>query len=88
MRLRCLHLLSTLLDVTDSSMSWALNLEEPVVPALLITAASPLVPIRHAALNCLLKLGSSFGANLNKNTYMALIEKIREREEEIKIDAE
>ncbi|KAJ9574702.1 hypothetical protein L9F63_008137, partial [Diploptera punctata] len=88
LRLRCLNLLLCLLNDTDCSFSWALNLEEPVIPALMIAAASSLTAIRHMALNCLLKLGSSFGANIHKSTYMTLIEKIKGNYEEIKLDSD
>jgi len=88
LRLRCLRLVASLLRQSDDSISWALHLEEPVVPALLIAAATPLAPIRHTALDCLFILASSIGAGLDSNTYMQLLEAVKDRREEIMLDAE
>jgi hypothetical protein len=88
LRLRCLRLVAAILRKSDDSISWALRLKEPVVPALMIAAANPLAPIRHAALDCLLVLSSSIGAGLDSNTYIQLLEAIKDRREEIMLDAE
>jgi hypothetical protein len=88
LRLRCLRLVAAVLRQSDDSISWALRLKEPVVPALMIAAANPLAPIRRAALDCLLILASSIGAGLDSNTYMQLLEAVKERREEIMLDAE
>jgi hypothetical protein len=88
LRLRCLRLVAALLRQSDDSISWAVHLKEPVVPALMIAAAAPLAPIRHAALDCLFILASSMGAGLDSNTYLPLLEAIKDRREEIVLDAE
>lgn len=88
LRLRCLRLVAAVLRQSDDSISWALHLKEPVVPALLIAAANPHAPIRHAALDCLLVLASSIGAGLDSNTYIQLLEAVKDRREEIMLDAE
>lgn len=88
LRLRCLRLVAALLRQSVDSISWALHLKEPVVPALMIAAASPLIPIRHIALDCLFLLASSVGAGLDPNTYLPLLEAVKDRREEIMLDAE
>lgn len=88
LRLRCLRLVVAILRQSDESISWALRLKEPVVPALMTAAANPLAPIRHAALDCLLVLASSIGAGLDSNTYIPLLEAVKDRREEIMLDAE
>jgi hypothetical protein len=88
LRLRCLRLVVSLLRQSDDSISWALHLEEPVVPALLTAAANPLATIRHAAMDCLITLASSIGAGLDSETYLQLLEAIKDRREEIMLDPE
>lgn len=88
LRLRCLRLVAAYLRQSDKSISWALHLEESIVPALMVAAASPLTPIRHVALDCLFTLASCMGAGLDTNTYFPLLEAIRDRREEIMLDAE
>ncbi|PSN50219.1 hypothetical protein C0J52_07804 [Blattella germanica] len=88
LRLRCLNLLWTILKITNASLKWTTSLEEPIVPALLVAASSPLSNIRHRALSCLLKIGSPSFSLSKDGTYIVLIQKIKEREEEVKLDAE
>jgi len=88
LRLRCLRLVDSLLRQSDDSISWALCLEEPVVPALMIAAANPLTALRHAALDCLFTLATSIGAGLNTETYLQLLEAVKDRREEIMLDPE
>lgn len=88
LRLRCLRLVAALLKQSDDSISWALHLEEPIVPALMVAAASPVTPIRHVALDCLSVLSSSMGAGLDSHTYLPLLEGVKDRREEIMLDAE
>lgn len=83
-----MRLVASLLRQSNDSISWALCLEEPVVPALMIVAANPLAAIRHASLDCLFTLASSIGAGLGSETYLQLLAAIKARREEIMLDPE
>ncbi|XP_067001904.2 HEAT repeat-containing protein 1 [Anabrus simplex] len=89
LQLRSLLLAKSLLQQCDVSKGWIVNFENKVViPALLVATSCPLASVRRAALECFSVIMTSFGVNLDENSYIHLVGEILEKEEELKLDAE